>query len=252
MACLSDPREPGLRIGAGRDRLAMADDGSVCRVAHEKAAVNHPQNPLCPLVTRGGGRTVDRPSPARPRRRTGRAVRRPGGPAVQPVRAASLLGARGHGGDRRPDVPPPRRRGAVDDPCRAGPDRPGAARQPRPGARRHPPPAAAARVARQGRGQPHADRRALRRWRRSRTRRTPTSARPFSGCARRSARTPGWRARSASTSTSTAASPDPGQSRLRRPTRAGSSARAPRSSCCASSRRRSPTRASTPARPGSR
>jgi signal transduction histidine kinase len=53
VACLSDPRDAVLR--AGRDRLAMADDGSVCRVAHENAAGNHPQNPLCPLVTRDPG-----------------------------------------------------------------------------------------------------------------------------------------------------------------------------------------------------
>ncbi len=55
VACLSDPRELGMRAAVGRDRLAMADDGSVCRVAHEKAAANHPQNPHCPLVTREDG-----------------------------------------------------------------------------------------------------------------------------------------------------------------------------------------------------
>jgi two-component system nitrate/nitrite sensor histidine kinase NarX len=31
----------------------MADDGTVCRVAHEKAAANHPQNPQCPLIAHG-------------------------------------------------------------------------------------------------------------------------------------------------------------------------------------------------------
>lgn len=55
VACLSDPRELGMRAMAGRERLAMADDGSVCRVAHEKAAANHPQNPHCPLVVREDG-----------------------------------------------------------------------------------------------------------------------------------------------------------------------------------------------------
>ncbi len=55
VACLSDAREIAPRPGAGRERLAMADDGSVCRVAHEKAAANHPQNPHCPLVTRTEG-----------------------------------------------------------------------------------------------------------------------------------------------------------------------------------------------------
>jgi two-component system nitrate/nitrite sensor histidine kinase NarX len=55
VACLSDPREAGLRAGAGHDRLAMADDGSTCRVAHEKAAAKHPQNPHCPLIARTEG-----------------------------------------------------------------------------------------------------------------------------------------------------------------------------------------------------
>jgi len=55
VACLSDPRELGMRAMAGRERLAMADDGSVCRVAHEKAAANHPQNPHCPIVLREDG-----------------------------------------------------------------------------------------------------------------------------------------------------------------------------------------------------
>jgi signal transduction histidine kinase len=55
VACLSDPRELGLRITAGRERLAMADDGTVCRIAHEKAASGHPQNPMCPLVKKGDG-----------------------------------------------------------------------------------------------------------------------------------------------------------------------------------------------------
>jgi two-component system nitrate/nitrite sensor histidine kinase NarX len=55
VACLSDPRELGIRAMAGRERLAMADDGTVCRVAHEKAAANHPQNPHCPLVLREDG-----------------------------------------------------------------------------------------------------------------------------------------------------------------------------------------------------
>ncbi|MEI7743788.1 MAG: GAF domain-containing sensor histidine kinase [Chloroflexota bacterium] len=58
VACLSDRRE-GIKDGvikstAGRDRLAMADDGSICLVAHEHAAANHPQNPLCPVVAKDG------------------------------------------------------------------------------------------------------------------------------------------------------------------------------------------------------
>jgi two-component system nitrate/nitrite sensor histidine kinase NarX len=55
VACLSDARDGATRIGAGRDRLAMADDGSVCRVAHENAAANHPQNPHCPVASREEG-----------------------------------------------------------------------------------------------------------------------------------------------------------------------------------------------------
>ncbi len=50
VACLSDGREGAPRAVTGRERLAMSDDGSVCLVAHEKAAANHPRNPLCPLV----------------------------------------------------------------------------------------------------------------------------------------------------------------------------------------------------------
>lgn len=50
VACLADPRGTGLATGSGRDRLAMADDGSVCQVHHEKAMGSHPQNPSCPMV----------------------------------------------------------------------------------------------------------------------------------------------------------------------------------------------------------
>jgi two-component system nitrate/nitrite sensor histidine kinase NarX len=50
VACLSDGRE-----AAGHERLAVADDGATCRVAHEKAAGNHAQNPLCPMVVRAEG-----------------------------------------------------------------------------------------------------------------------------------------------------------------------------------------------------
>ena len=62
VACLADPRDGVVRTGAGRDRLAMADDGTVCRVAHEKAAANHPQNPHCPVTSReDGAQWVARP-----------------------------------------------------------------------------------------------------------------------------------------------------------------------------------------------
>lgn len=73
IACLSDARDAALRdrgslmtppvSTSGRDRLAMADDGSVCQVAHEKVAGDHPHNPLCPLVTlkEGDGGWTARP-----------------------------------------------------------------------------------------------------------------------------------------------------------------------------------------------
>ena len=51
VACLSDRRDTtSSKPGAVRERLVMADDGSVCLLAHENAAANHPSNPLCPLI----------------------------------------------------------------------------------------------------------------------------------------------------------------------------------------------------------
>jgi len=50
VACLSDRRDAAPRTGGIRERLAMADDGSVCLVAHENTMANHQQIPLCPLV----------------------------------------------------------------------------------------------------------------------------------------------------------------------------------------------------------
>jgi len=55
VACLNDRRVASGRPGGVRERVAMTDDGSVCIVAHENTAANHPQNPLCPLVTRDTG-----------------------------------------------------------------------------------------------------------------------------------------------------------------------------------------------------
>jgi signal transduction histidine kinase len=54
VVCLSDARDMASRTPVGRERLAMADDGSVCLVAHEQASAQHPRNPLCPLLTRDG------------------------------------------------------------------------------------------------------------------------------------------------------------------------------------------------------
>lgn len=50
VACLTDTRESGPRPGNTRERLAMADDGSVCHVAHDDAPAQHQRNPLCPLL----------------------------------------------------------------------------------------------------------------------------------------------------------------------------------------------------------
>jgi two-component system nitrate/nitrite sensor histidine kinase NarX len=49
VACLSDVRDLAAKGGA-RDRLAIANDGSVCLVAHDAATANHARNPLCPLL----------------------------------------------------------------------------------------------------------------------------------------------------------------------------------------------------------
>ncbi|HEY3334609.1 MAG TPA: GAF domain-containing sensor histidine kinase [Candidatus Limnocylindrales bacterium] len=79
IVCLSDARDASLRSGIGRaqtsqggpagagmqERLAMADDGSVCLVAHERTVGDHSQNPHCPLVSLEPG---DRGWAARPLR----------------------------------------------------------------------------------------------------------------------------------------------------------------------------------------
>jgi signal transduction histidine kinase len=59
IACLSDgrgPVHPGVvpalpSAATSRERLAMADDGSICLVAHERSTEDHPRNPLCPMIT---------------------------------------------------------------------------------------------------------------------------------------------------------------------------------------------------------
>jgi signal transduction histidine kinase len=48
VACLADPRDAPSR--SSRDRLAMADNGSVCLVAHQGLGADHARNPMCPLV----------------------------------------------------------------------------------------------------------------------------------------------------------------------------------------------------------
>ena len=39
-----------------RERLAMADDGSICLIAHGDTPVQHPKNPACPLVVKDEAR----------------------------------------------------------------------------------------------------------------------------------------------------------------------------------------------------
>jgi two-component system nitrate/nitrite sensor histidine kinase NarX len=73
IVCLADPRDRAPRpdpsrllpVRTGRERLAMADDGSVCHIAHEKLSGTHPHNPHCPLVALEDG---DRGWMARPLR----------------------------------------------------------------------------------------------------------------------------------------------------------------------------------------
>jgi two-component system nitrate/nitrite sensor histidine kinase NarX len=54
VACLSDRRELTPRPGSTRERLAMADNGTTCQIAHEHTEANHPQNSHCPLTRREG------------------------------------------------------------------------------------------------------------------------------------------------------------------------------------------------------
>jgi signal transduction histidine kinase len=53
VACLADAPET-VGKGAARERLAMADDGSVCLVAHQPASTQHARNPMCPLLVKDG------------------------------------------------------------------------------------------------------------------------------------------------------------------------------------------------------
>jgi two-component system nitrate/nitrite sensor histidine kinase NarX len=51
IVCLADQRAaPGHAATASRDRIAMADDGSMCLVAHEMTPAQHARNPECPIV----------------------------------------------------------------------------------------------------------------------------------------------------------------------------------------------------------
>ena len=54
VVCLSDVRDMTARTAVSRERMAMADDGSVCLVAHEETSAQHQRNPLCPLPVNTG------------------------------------------------------------------------------------------------------------------------------------------------------------------------------------------------------
>ncbi len=56
VVCLADTRETEARLGATGERMAMADDGSTCLIAHEIVPAQHPRNPDCPLVPPGDQR----------------------------------------------------------------------------------------------------------------------------------------------------------------------------------------------------
>jgi signal transduction histidine kinase len=62
VVCLADSHEVAGK--SSRDRLAMADDGSVCLVGHQATAAQHARNPMCPLLSKD----ADRAWAARPLR----------------------------------------------------------------------------------------------------------------------------------------------------------------------------------------
>jgi two-component system nitrate/nitrite sensor histidine kinase NarX len=50
IVCLADPRGGGARTGSNHDRIALADDGSTCLIAHTETSAPHQRNADCPLV----------------------------------------------------------------------------------------------------------------------------------------------------------------------------------------------------------
>lgn len=50
IVCLTDARGPSIPVVTAQDRMAIADDGTTCLVAHKVAPAQHPRNPDCPLV----------------------------------------------------------------------------------------------------------------------------------------------------------------------------------------------------------
>ena len=56
IVCLADQRDTPGRAGPSHDRIAMADDGSTCLIAHEMTPAQHARNPECPIVRPGESR----------------------------------------------------------------------------------------------------------------------------------------------------------------------------------------------------
>ncbi len=50
IVCLADARDPSIPVMTGQDRMAIADDGSTCLIAHGRTAAQHARNRDCPLV----------------------------------------------------------------------------------------------------------------------------------------------------------------------------------------------------------
>ena len=207
VACLSDPREAEGKASAVRDRLAMADDGSVCHVAHAARGAAPRPEPHVPAGDRPRDRELGIAAAARPRRRPGRAVRRArrGGRSAPPSAtswAPSPTWPRSPCG--RPGCTRPRSSGR-SMPSATGSRASSTTASPR---------SWASSTSSSGRSSPAPWTRRATRWRassrswpRRRTRRTRTCARRSSASGRPSARTAGWRARCASTCASTAARP---------------------------------------------
>jgi signal transduction histidine kinase len=51
IVCLSDPRDAARPATPAHDRVAMADDGSTCLIAHEMTPAQHARNPECPVIS---------------------------------------------------------------------------------------------------------------------------------------------------------------------------------------------------------
>ena len=50
IVCLADQRDTSGRAAPSHDRIAIADDGSTCLIAHEMTPAQHARNPECPVI----------------------------------------------------------------------------------------------------------------------------------------------------------------------------------------------------------